>query len=86
MQIDTAQAIPETQTPPIGERLLRRPEVERKVGMTRSTLYRMIDKGLFPAPVHIGGVAAWPLSEVDQWIDELKENRSASLRPANQSK
>lgn len=77
MQTDTAQAIPETLAPRIGERLLRRPEVEMKVGLTRSTLYRMIDKGLFPAPVHIGGVAAWPLSEVDEWIDDLKQNRSA---------
>jgi predicted DNA-binding transcriptional regulator AlpA len=38
---------------------LRLPEVERRSGLTRSTIYRHIDAGNFPAPVVLGnGVAA----------------------------
>jgi predicted DNA-binding transcriptional regulator AlpA len=33
---------------------LRLPEVERRSGLTRSTIYRHIDAGTFPAPVVLG--------------------------------
>lgn len=32
------------------DRIMRRPEVERITGLSKSTLYRMIARGNFPAP------------------------------------
>lgn len=53
------------------QRLLRRPEVQEKTGMARSTIYRYMSLGLFPQPVKLGEKAvAWQESEIDRWISE----------------
>ncbi|MBV8657758.1 MAG: AlpA family phage regulatory protein [Burkholderiales bacterium] len=45
--------------------LLRRPAVEQLTGKSRSTIYRDIESGLLPAPVHLGGgIVGWPADEV----------------------
>lgn len=57
--------------------LLRRGEVERRTGLSRSTIYEVISTGAFPAPVRIGKRAvAWRESDVTQWI----ESRSVASR------
>jgi prophage regulatory protein len=49
--------------------LLRRPEVERLSGLSRSTLYALVAKGQFPAPVRIGiRAVAWRTSDLDAWL------------------
>ena len=49
--------------------LLRRKQVEAQTGLARSTLYKLIGEGNFPAPVRITGKAvAWPSNLVDAWI------------------
>ena len=51
------------------ERLLRRDEVLRLTGLSKSTLNKMVKAGTFPAPVRIGTRAvAWRESEVLEWI------------------
>lgn len=46
--------------------LLRRQVVSQATGKPKSTLYRDIQRGLFPKPVEIGGGSvAWPSNEVD---------------------
>ena len=51
-------------TLPINQ-LLRRPVVEAATGLSRSTIYRNIDKGLFSLPISFGGGrVAWPQTEV----------------------
>ena len=50
-------------------RLLRRDEVERRCGIRRSTVYRLIQEEDFPAPVRIGPRAVrWRESDIDAWI------------------
>jgi prophage regulatory protein len=50
--------------------LLRRPVVSKRTGLSRSTLYRMVQSGEFPAPRQIGARAvAWVESEVSAWIE-----------------
>lgn len=50
---------------------LRRPAVEAATGLSRSSLYAMMDKGEFPRPVRIGKRAvAWPQSAVETWLAE----------------
>lgn len=45
---------------------LRRKEVEARTGLARSTIYKMVSAGEFPAPVRIFGAAVgWPSNEVD---------------------
>jgi prophage regulatory protein len=55
-----------------GERLLRLPAVLAMTGLGRSTLYRLIQQGKFPKPIHPLGhprLAAWRLSDVQAWIN-----------------
>ncbi len=50
-------------------RLLRLPEVQHRVGLGRSTIYRWMTEGRFPKPVQLGGfVVAWPEDEIERWI------------------
>lgn len=48
---------------------LRRPAVEELTGLSRSTLYDMMDRNEFPRPVRIGRRAvAWPESKITEWL------------------
>lgn len=50
-------------------RILRRPEVQHRSGLKRSTLYLRIARGEFPAPVKLGPRAVgWVADEVDAWL------------------
>lgn len=50
-------------------RLIRLPEVQHRVGLGRSTIYRWMSEGKFPKPVQLGGHSvAWAEDEVDQWV------------------
>ncbi len=53
------------------EILLRLPEVVRRTGRRRSSIYSDMRAGRFPSPVKIGPRAiAWPESTVERWIAE----------------
>ena len=54
---------------PQTERLLRRDEVERRCGLARTSIYRMMRAGTFPEPLKVGARAVrWPESEVEAWL------------------
>lgn len=60
------------------ERLLRRHEVEVLTGLGRSTIYAMIARRTFPAPLRVGARAVrWPESVVHAWIAARPSARSA---------
>ena len=51
-------------------RLIRLPEVQHRVGLGRSTIYRWMAEGKFPKPVQLGGHAvAWPEDEIVRWVE-----------------
>jgi prophage regulatory protein len=53
----------------MAEQHLRRPAVEAATGLSRSSLYAMMDAGEFPRPIRIGKRAvAWPQSTVEAWL------------------
>lgn len=53
------------------ESFLRLPEVMKRTGLHRSTIYSRIADDNFPKPVAIGARAvAWVESEVAAWIDQ----------------
>ena len=46
--------------------ILRRPEVQHRTGLPRSTLYALVSQGLFSRPLKIAKRASgWPAHEVD---------------------
>ena len=66
---------------PVRVRILRLPEVQRRTGLSRSTIYVRLDQGRFPKPVSLGARAVgWIESEVDEWIRErIAESRGDSM-------
>lgn len=55
--------------PKHSQRLIRLKEVQHRVGLGRSTIYRWMADERFPKPVHLGGHAvAWVLEDVEDWI------------------
>ena len=60
-------------------RILRLPEVQEKVGLSRSSIYLRIQGGNFPSPVSLGGRAVgWLSAEVEAWIEAQVEHSRSS--------
>ena len=50
-------------------RVLRRPEVEDRTALARSTLYSMIKKGDFPEPIRLGANSVgWLEEDIENWL------------------
>ena len=63
-----------------GPALLRMAEVTRTVGLSRATIYRLMDKGKFPRAVTLTGSAvAWVQTEVEAWIAARITARDARM-------
>lgn len=59
-------------------RLLRRPEVEARTGLSRSTLYEWMKRGEFPQPVKLGArLVAWRESDINAWLESRETRGSA---------
>ena len=60
------------------EHYLRRPAVEAATGLSRSSLYAMMDTGDFPRPIRIGKRAvAWPQSAIENWLAQRPRSTGA---------
>ena len=56
--------------------ILRRPAVEAKTGLSRSTIYQHMQNGTFPKPIRLGAKAVgWLESEVLDWIQARTAER-----------
>jgi prophage regulatory protein len=73
-----------TETPRAWElRILRRKQVEDRVGLACSTIYASVAAGTFPKPIQLGAQSVgWLESEIDAW---LRERVAASRGEAVQS-
>lgn len=50
-------------------RLIRLKEVQHRIGLGRSTIYRWVAEGRFPKPVQLGGYAvAWAEDDIEAWV------------------
>ena len=51
------------------QNVLRRPEVERKTGLSRSSIYHLMAEGKFPKPIPLGGGKAvgWLEDDIANW-------------------
>ena len=53
--------------------LLSVKQVCELTSISRSTVYRKVDAGTFPPPVHLGGnMVRWVLRDIQNWIQKLK--------------
>lgn len=53
------------------KRILRRPAVQKEVGLSRSTIYARIQQGTFPKPISLGGrLVGWLEQDVQNWIQD----------------
>jgi prophage regulatory protein len=54
----------------------RLPTVIQATGLGRSTIYRMVASGAFPAPVQLGARAvAWRWSDLERWSESRRGAR-----------
>ena len=61
-------------------RVMRRPEVERVTGISRSILCEMIKSGEFPKPMRLGRRAVgWPETVVSDWLDPRPNGGASEL-------
>lgn len=55
------------------QRILRRQDVERITGLSRSSIYKAMSAGDFPAPIRLSKRAVgWRQSDVEDWIGSRK--------------
>ena len=50
-------------------RILRRKQVEARVGLSRSSIYGAVNAGTFPRPIQLGAQSVgWIEAEIEQWL------------------
>jgi prophage regulatory protein len=63
--------------------ILRRPQVEQRTGLSRSTLYQYIKDGDFPKPVRLGlRAVGWLESDISDWIAARVKDARQGNAPA----
>ena len=61
----------------MAECILRRPDVEARTGLSRSTIYDWMKRGEFPKPVALGSrMVGWRESDIQAWL-EAREQKAA---------
>ena len=51
------------------DQLLTRHQVEKKLQLTTSTIYRLMRAGQLPEPIKLGNkVVRWHAGELDEWL------------------
>ena len=54
--------------------LLRVKDIERELGISRTTIWRLVKAGTFPPPLRITSKAiAWRRSDIEAWQEQLAE-------------
>ena len=60
--------------------ILRRKQVEKRTGLSRSTIYLGIQNGTFPRPINLGTRAVgWLENEIEEWLSSRVETRNSEL-------
>lgn len=58
----------QTQTP----ELLKLPDVINMTSHSKTTIYGLVKKGEFPAPLKRGRASFWRREEVEKWVNSLE--------------
>lgn len=64
--------------------IIRRPEVERRTGLSRSGIYAAMRTGAFPQCIALGARSVgWDSEAVDAWVEERLKNGAAEREARN---
>ena len=64
------------------DRMLRPPEVMARTGLSRTTLWRRVRAGEFPAPTVLGvNAIGWPASAITAWLASRPQRTYGAKRP-----
>lgn len=67
--------------------ILRRPDVERRTGLSRSTIYLKVAQGVFPEPIKLGPRAiGWVATEIDEWLQQQVASSRIPATPSGRGK
>ena len=60
--------------------IIRRKQVEARVGLSRSSIYGAINAGTFPSPIRLGAQSVgWIEAEIEQWLrDRIANSRKVT--------
>ena len=63
--------------------ILRPPEVLIRTGLSRTTIWRRVRAGTFPAPIELGeNSIGWPASEIAAWLEnQPRRTYAAEVAP-----
>ena len=50
-------------------RLIRLPEVLRRLGCSRTTIYKLMRDETFPKPVRYSRALTWKSTDIERWIE-----------------
>ena len=65
--------------------ILRLNDVIKRCGISRTTIYRMVNKGNFPAPVKLTSRSSgWICDEVSSWLDNRIAERDSNRIAKNE--
>jgi prophage regulatory protein len=66
---------------------LRLPPVKATTGLSKATLYRLMDEGHFPRPYSLGARAVgWLASEVEAWVKSRRAMGPKNVAPQSAGK
>lgn len=62
---------------------IRLPEVRRRTGLGKTTIYDWMKEGRFPKSLHLGGnIVVWVESEIDAWLEAKVATREGGIASA----
>jgi len=63
--------------------IIRRPQVQARTGLSRSTIYELVSAGRFPAPIQLTDrTVGWLDREIEDWIaSRVMQSRRPSDAP-----
>lgn len=64
------------------EVILRLPDVVRRVGLSRSSIYARLAEGDFPQPIQLGGDGSRAIGFIESDITAWLANRPRGVRPS----
>ena len=63
------------------QQILRLPDVRRATGISKATLYRLVNAGRFPRPVQLGArCVGWRATEIERWLAERPPARAEAVQ------
>lgn len=62
----------------VTERVIRKPELMARIGLSDASIWRMERRGTFPKRIQLGGNSVgWLQSEIDQWLQDRAAERAS---------